>query len=180
MKMRFIIFDYNWECAFDQIDDYNINTPNPKINEISRNSAHITNDLSFEKNNSLHIKDSSNFIKLIMGSLYSTKKILFRMDPDSEKDSSFLNTDSSMVINVGDLKLIYWESPTKFRFVRILPSSKEIVSDDIQILKNFYFDTFIPLIMRNPLHLRSSTMSLISINFNDYFRKIAIEKLVNK
>ncbi|CAI5758530.1 unnamed protein product [Candida verbasci] len=118
----FIIFDRHCNCIYKREYSHELNN-NPLSGPINKNN-------------------DSNSSKLLFGILYSLKTIASKLIPED-------NINELRSFNIGDFRIHFWESLSRFKFILI--TNKEVNIDLQSILFQLYSKYFIKYVVENGL-----------------------------
>lgn len=161
MLDRLLIFDRDWECIYDinlyKNSDIDI-APHLSQLKLDESSENIKRNLlsCFESPAVFQSRDEDP--RLLIGTIYSLGKVLMRMAEDGATNDLGC-TEYEIQADNDDYRLIYYETPTKLKFVALV---RQFAGQDYHnFLGKFYREIFVPYACRNPLVLRSSSKSYI-------------------
>lgn len=167
MVDKLLIFTRNWECIYARNleNEWNSNI----TSRLSQISISPSNEIMQVIGNGFDGKNAvDDESKLLIGTIYSLQKVMVRMLEIPNNSDSFDPNEISITADNEEVRLHYYESPTKLRFMAICKSS---YIETQNLLSDFYREVFVPFACRNPLILRSSDISFAGLYCSSAFKQ---------
>ncbi|KAI5966462.1 uncharacterized protein KGF55_000771 [Candida pseudojiufengensis] len=140
----FNIFDRHCHCIynreFTQLSQPSSSQQNPSSSSISIPSSSTSNKSGINKNN---YGDNS---KLLFGIIYSLNQISSKLVSSSENPSE--STNELKTFTIGQFKIHFWESLTKFKFILTTDINVTNLSNELWYI---YSTLFLKYVVDNPL-----------------------------